>query len=158
MAMSEIDMLLKSSINLIQKSEIEADVKKHIVWSLEKLPNVYDFDAGGHPKSELDKDFEYREIDPFELGLFVSDEAKELDEKGIIYDWCAFLLNYNTEYFSEVDPSQKIEALQELKRIMSKCDFSNYQPKHPTLTIYPNGHKSFSDVQNKLIEWFISEA
>lgn len=156
MAMWEIDNLITRSIDVIKKSELEDDVKRHIVWSLEHLPETHEFDAGGFPKTEIDEEFEYREIDPFELGLFVSDEAKDLEENGLVYDWSAFLLNFSGEYFSKVDSEQKIEALQEIRSILFKLDFSNYQPTHPTMTIYPTGHKSFSEVQNNLIEWFLS--
>lgn len=157
MAMWEIDSLLTRSIRVIEESELESNVKRHIVWNLERLPEVYGFDAGGFDKSETDSTYEYREIDPFELGLFVSDEAKLLEAKGLVYDWSAFLLNYSDGYFSKVDREQKIEALRELKSILSKMDFSNYQPIHPSLTIYPAGHKSFSETQNNLIKWFISD-
>jgi len=156
MAIAEIDSLLTRSIKCIRNSELEKDVKKHIIWSLENLPETYDFDAGGFDKSELDGQFDYRTIDPFELGLFVSDEAKESEDKGLIYDWSAFLLNNNCEHFSKIDNEQKIEALQEIRKILFKIDFSSYQPIHPTMAIYPQGHASFSDVQNNLIHWFLT--
>lgn len=153
--MKEIESLLKKSIHIIKNCALEDDVKRHVCWSLERLPTTYGLPEVVIDQSELDDQFDYREIDPFELGLFISDEAKHTSNEAVVYDWCAFLLNYSGHYFADIDNTQKLEALQEIKKILFQIDFSNYKPTHPSLTIYPNGHESFSEIQNNLIKWFL---
>ncbi|WP_179348977.1 hypothetical protein [Winogradskyella pacifica] len=154
--MWEIDTLLKSSIELISDSKLNPELKKHIVWNLENIPEVYEFDAGNFIKSELDSSFTYKKMNPYGLGYLIINEAKNNNKNHLIYDWSAFLLNFWSEYFSNIDTLEhiKLNYLEHIKDIFSKYDFTDYEPIHTTLTIYNNGNKWFSEEQNNLIKWY----
>ncbi len=156
MSMWEIDTLLTSSIELIKKSDLDKESKKQLIWNLENIPEVYEFDAGGFSKTELDDDFNYSKTNPYELGLQVVVEAKKSNQNNLIYDSSAFLLNHWSEYFSETDKLENIKSkhLGEMKTIFFQFDFSNYEPLHATLTIYKDGNEWFSEEQNDLIKWY----
>ena len=158
MSMWEIDTLLTNSIELIKKSGLDNASKKQIIWNLEHIPDVYEFDAGNFSKTELDHDFNYNEINPFELGVQVVIEAQKNNTDSLIYDWSAFLLNNWTEYFSKTGKLEDIKSkyLEEMKAVFSKLNFKDYEPLHATLTIYENGNKWFSEEQNNLIKWYCS--
>jgi len=159
MGMWEIDKLLTSSIVLVRKSVLDADHKKHIVWNLERLPEVYGFDAGGFEKSEESSTFEYQNMHPYELGVLMLKEAKASHVHHLIYDWSAFLLNYWNEYFSEIEELDRLKShyLEEMKTIFGQLNFSDYRPTHASLTLYANGNKWFSEEQNGLIRWYCGE-
>lgn len=154
--MWEIDELIKKSIFLINHTQIAATEKKNIIWSLENLPQKYDFDAGGYTFTQIDKDFKYEELDPFEIGDILTKNADEYDQPELIYDWSTFLLNFWQEYFSQVKPltSLKDGELRNIKQRYHNHDFNSYTPIHVTLTMYKAGSEYFSTEQNQLIEWF----
>lgn len=153
MSMWEIDELLKGSISLVTDSNLPEDKKRNITWNLESLPEKYEMDAGGFSKSENDESVLYDEIPPFKLGAIVSSIAIEQNKTDYIYDWSAFLLNYSTDYFIE---NLREEQLLQIKELYHRQDFSRYNAKHPTLTIYENGNEYFNDEQNALIKWFLN--
>lgn len=158
MAMHEIDYLLKDSIKLIQNSNLEGNRKKNVVRNLETLPEDYEFDAGGFNKTEVDENFEYKKINPFELGVIVSQEAIKQKSNGLIYDWSAFLLNFSNEgyhFYGIFDyKTLKSTYLKELKNIFSTLNFESYEPQHATLTLHKNGNEWFSEELNELIKWY----
>lgn len=158
MGMWEIDTLLKSSIELIKDSELESESKKHVVWNLENIPEVYEFDAGSFEKSELTSSFEYRKMNPYELGVLIVRASKSKNKNNFIYDWSAFLLNFWNEYFSEIENIESLKSnyLEEMKNVFTKLNFTDYEPIHGSLTIYEDGNKWFSDEQNELIKWYCS--
>ena len=153
MSMWEIDELLKGSISLVKESNLSEDEKRHVTWNLENLPEKFEMDAGGFSKTENDERSLYDEMPPFKLGEIISIVATEQNKTDYIYDWSAFLLNYSTEYFIE---NLKKATLLQVKELYHNQEFSGYAPKHPTLTIYKDGNKYFSDEQNELIEWFLN--
>ena len=108
-------------------------------------------DAGRFAKIKNDESSSYTEIPAHKLGSIIATVANEQNQSNFIYGWSAFLLNHSSEYFAE--NLVKGQLLQ-MKELYHKQDFTCYQPKHPTLTIYSNGNKYFSDKQNELIKWF----
>lgn len=156
MSMWEIDNLLTKSITLIQTSNISVVDKKHSIWNLEQLPEVYKFDAGGFTKQETDTSFQYKKKHPFELGVIIVDLAVKENNKGLIYDWSAFLLNYYHEYFLETDTLEALKTnyLQKIKLAYASQNFDTYKPTHASLTMYSKGNEWFSEAQNALIQWF----
>ncbi len=156
MSMWEIDDLLTRSIALIRTSDLNKESKKHLIRSLEDLPGMYDFDAGGFEKTELSYDFLYQDVNPYEIGINVAVVAVKVEDKALIYDWSAFLLNFWSEYFSKTENLEHIksDALGNLKTVFSRFNFDDYQPIHASLTIYPDGNEQFSEEQNELIKWY----
>ncbi len=156
MSMWEIDTLLKSSIELIKTSNLDDKTKKHVLWNLENIPELYEFDAGCFEKSELDNDFEYKKMNPYEIGEILVLEANKSITKNLIYDWSAFLLNYGQEYFSEYFKIEYLKTthLLKMKVIFSNLSFTDYEPIHASLTLYENGNDWFSQEQNELIRWY----
>ena len=154
--MWEIDALLKSSIAFIKDSKLDVESKKQMIWNFENIPELYEFDAGNFEKSEVDSNIDYKEINPYELGRLIIDEAKSKNRIDLIYKWSAFLLNFWSEYFSNIDTLEnlKLNYLKPIKVIFTECDFVDYKPIHATLTIYKNGNKWFSEEQNNLIKWY----
>ncbi len=137
MAMWEIDTLLKKSIRTIKNSKLNSKEKKHIIWSLEKLPQTYEFDAGSFEMIETDEKFEYKEMNPYELGLQIAQIASEQEDKSLIYDWSAFLLNFYP-YFQHLDSYKNIKSkyLKPIRKLYYDFDFNDYKPIYSTLTIY----------------------
>lgn len=156
--MWEIDTLLKNSIAVIKKSEISANQKKQIIWNLENIPELYEFDAGVE-KTELDKGFDYTPMNPYEIGVIVATESQNQSINHIIYDWSSFLLNFWQEYFSDNYNANELKQthLLKLKSIYSNYNFDDYQPTHATLTMYNEGKNWFSTSQNELIKWFCTK-
>ncbi len=157
MAMWEIDTLLKSSVDLVKNSGLIFDERRHLIWNLENIPHNYQFDAGCFEPSEVDKNFDYKTINPYELGLQIMKIVSSQENKHLIYDWSAFLLNFYP-YFEHLDTLEKIKSkyLEPMKKIYSNYSFDNYEPIHATLTIYNNGKEWFEEEQNELIKWFCS--
>jgi len=158
MSLWEINTLLQKSIKLIQESNLDKENKKQIVWNLENIPEVYEFDAGGFEKSEISDNFDYKKIDIYELAYHIIVEAQLKKIYYLIYDWSAFLLNYWEDYFSNLHELDilKSKYLQKIKDTFSKLNFDDYTPTHPTLTLYKDGNKWFSEKQNNLITWYCS--
>ena len=156
MGMWEIDALLTNSIDFIRESELHHENKRHIVWNLENIPEEYEFDAGSFEKTELTSNFEYKKMNPYQLGKLVMEQAKNSSKNNLIYDWSAFLLNYWNEYFSEIDKLENLKSkyLEEMKIIFEQFNFSDYEPIHASLTIYKNGNEWFNEEQNNLIKWY----
>ncbi len=156
MAMWEIDVLLKSSIRLVEQSAMHTNKKKHLIWNLEQLPERYEFDAGGFEKSALDSNFEYKVIHPYELGLIISREAKRQNTPHFIYDWSAFLLNYWNQYFASLDALENLKStyLEPMKALYHSFDFGAYEPIHASLTVYEKDQEWFEEEQNALIRWY----
>ena len=160
MSMWEIDELLKSSITLVQESDLSDSEKRNVTWNLENLAEKHEMDAGGFSKIENDDSSKYDDISPFKLGEITSTLASDKNQTDFIYDWSAFLLNFYGEYFSKFSTNdqssddQSKGELMKIKALYHKYDFSNYEPKHATLTIYKDGNNYFSEEQNQLIKWF----
>ncbi len=157
MSMWEIDTILKKSINLVRDSNLNTDEKRNIIWSLENIPQNYAFDAGSFELTEDDDNYNYKVINPFQLGLIIMQITSQQDDKSLIYDWSAFLLNYFS-YFSGIDNLEHLKSnyLVEMKTIFHSFDFTNYEPIHNSLTIYKNGNQWFEEQQNQLIKWYFS--
>ncbi|MFV0605544.1 MAG: hypothetical protein ACK5NK_06835 [Niabella sp.] len=156
MAMWEIDTLLTDSIKFIKASNLDNEMKKHLVWNLENIPELYKFDAGGFEKSELDSGFEYQKINPYKIGEIITMASNEGNTTNLIYDWSAFLLNFWQDYFSDTVKLEDIKSthLLKMKEVFSTLDFTDYEPIHATLTIYKDGKGWFSQEQNELTQWY----
>ncbi|NJB37286.1 hypothetical protein [Croceivirga sp. JEA036] len=156
MALWEIDEIIISGIELIKQSELEPTFKKHVLWNLENIPELYGFDAGMFNRTELDIDFSYERMNIYNVGYYVIAEAKKRGYKDLVYDWSAFLLNFREGYFAEIAATQELKegVLKQVKLIFESLDFSDYEPIHRSLTIYQNGMDWYSEDQKALVKWF----
>ncbi len=160
MALWEIDEIIISGIELIKQSELEPTFKKHILWNLENIPELYGFDAGMFNRTELDIGFTYERMNIYNVGYYVITEAKKRGYNDLVYDWSAFLLNFREGYFSEIAATDELRegVLKQVKLIFDSLDFSNYQPIHRSLTLYKDGRDWYSKDQKALVKWFCSKS
>ncbi len=98
MAMWEIGTLLKSSMDLVRNSGLTFEGRRYLIWNLENIPQNYQFYAECFESSEGDKNFDYKTINPYELGLQMMKIVSSQEYKHLIYDWSAFLLNFYIIY------------------------------------------------------------
>ncbi len=165
--MYEIDALIENTNEMVKESNLDENLKRNIVWNLENMPEEYGFDAGGFEKTETDPNFNYKKMNPYEIGNIVVKEAAKENKDRFIYDWAAFLLNFwgkDLGYFTEENIGNvekvKKDYLQDIKDLYQQRDFSNYKPLHASLTLYsPNSDELnswFSEEQQELMKWFNS--
>ncbi len=154
--MWEIDVLLKKSIEFVKDSNLDNHTKKNILWNLESIPTLYEFDAGNFKKTELDKDFKYQKLTIYKIAEIITITSNKIGIKDLTYDWSAFLLNFWQEYFSDSFKLEDVKStyLLKMKEKFIALNFETYQPIHTTLTIYKNGNEWFSSEQNELIKWY----
>ncbi len=160
MSMYEIDILLKNSIKMCKKADLHD--KRNVIWNLEQMPNPnrLNLDAGCFEMSEVDEDFKYSEMNIFELIKIVMNLAnKEPEHYHLIYDWSAFMMNFyeHIKAYQPFDKEQIKKDLQPVKELFKNHNFDNYEPIHPTLTVYYGGNDDwFGDEQNEFIKWYAS--
>lgn len=159
MSLHEVDDLLVSSRELIQKSHLETAQKRLIIWNLENLPSHYDMDAGGFEMTETKEKFPILAAPA--LGKLVVEQAHQQKDEFLVYHWAAFLLNY-MGYFQEDFPIQELKQnyLLPIREIFHQYDWEDYEPMHRTLEIYVDMDEEmkewFSEEQLELMEWFVS--
>lgn len=156
MGMWELDTLLKESIQIILNSSLDVDERRIIVWNLETLPERYEFDAGKFERTETDKKFEYKLIDPYVLGFMMIKESDKQKNAASIYNWTAFMLNHWEEYFPTHKSSEflKENYFAAYKITFRQYNFTAHKPIHASLTVFPEGNEWFSEKKNEMINWF----
>ncbi len=75
--MWEIDKLIKKSRDFILSLTIDNKLKRNLIWSLEKIPDKYKFDAGGYEHLEKEKADSYEVFSPFEIGLIIIQNSEK---------------------------------------------------------------------------------
>jgi len=146
---------------LLEKDHIEfiyRDIKKKwsetndVVAYLEKESRKIYIDYG----SPLRKDEPPLEImSVYDLALFLIREAHKRGDKGLVYDWTAFLIKYGGISLKEKMTAEEMigKYFREIKRVWYGYDYSDYKPIHDSLTIFIPGSGK-TDGYN---EWAISE-
>lgn len=152
---------------LIQKDHIEyiyRNIKEEwseenemvAYWEKESRKIYIDY---GSPLRKEDGTLEIMNI--FELGLYLVREAHKRNNKGLVYDLTAFLLNVGPAFTENKVTAEEIISryFEEIRTIWSSYDHSDYEPLHDTLTVLdPTDElvQLFGGVRGKLIRWFLN--
>ncbi len=103
----------------------------------------------------------------YDLGLYLIREADKQQDKGLVYDWTAFLLKVGPYWLDKKMPAEELinSHFEEIKRIWSAYDYSDYQPVSQSLTIYTDPSEdedgtvdmmiSMGGLGGNLLKWFL---
>jgi len=104
----------------------------------------------------------------YDLGLYVIREAHREQDKGLVYDWTAFLLHMGPHWLDKKMPAEELidSHFEEIKGIWSLYDYADYEPINDSLTIYTDPSKdedgyvdmiiSMGGLRGNLLKWFLS--
>ena len=83
--------------------------------------------------------------------------ASSSGRPDLVYDWCAFLLNF-WSHMPDEDGYESTYIREHwiplMQTQMSGIDHTKIEPKHPTLTLYPDGSEWFEEEHNSLVQSF----
>lgn len=115
----------------------------------------YDF---GSPLWEQLEESKPQDIELYELGLEIIQEAHEQKDRNAVYDWTAFLINYGFNYFEQKEPISvlKEKYFYSIKTILNQYDFTNYDPMHRSLEVMKTTTDWLGEKENEFIKWFNS--
>lgn len=161
-------LLQKDRVEFIYKNiKKEWSEKNKVVAYLEKESRKMYIDYGsplrkGEPR--LKKMYIY------DLGLYLIREAHKLKDKGLVYDWTAYLMKFGSmELDNETTTAEEMieKYFKEIKHIWYSYDYSDYKPIAEALTIFTPGSgrsdgyneyaMSEDNVEGKLIKYFFNK-
>lgn len=117
--------------------------------------------------SPLRKDKRLKVMNVYDLGIYLIREANRFENKGLVYEWTAFLLNMGPAWVKGKMTAEEIidKYFEEIKAIWSGYNYSDYEPLRGSLTIYTNPADDVDDlnefiismggVKGKLLQWFL---
>ena len=95
---------------------------------------------------------------PLDFGYLIIQEGSRQNDKSIVYDWTAFMINYLLAWFSTNQSTNELKTnyFSEIRNAIHKFDFSNYKALHEGLDINNIPEywlKEMSEKQKELIRF-----
>ncbi|SHN33228.1 hypothetical protein [Chitinophaga sp. CF418] len=159
---------------LLEKDDIEfiyRDIKEE--WSeTNKMVAYLDRDTRkiyidyGSPLRKAEGALEVMNV--YDLGIYLIREAHKRQDKGLVYDWTAFLLHIGPHWLDKKMPVEELinSHFEEIKRIWSLYDYSDYEPISESLAIHTNPSEEEAEyvdmiigmggLKGNLLKWFLS--